>query len=360
MGDHANRRVLIVDDSPAFTDALSRLLMAEGFGVDVVHDSGAVIGAVARSAPDVILLDVELPDASGFDVCRGLKQDEATRLIPVVLLTGLVGREHRLAGIEAGADDFLTKPFDSSELTARVRSLSRLKRYTDELESAESVIVSLALTVEARDAYTEGHCDRLSTYAVSLGRAIGLATDELSALRRGGLLHDVGKVGIPDALLLKQGRLTTEEYEIVKQHTVIGERLCAGLRSLAAVRPIIRQHHERLDGTGYPDGLKGGQVSLLAQIIGVVDAFDAMTTDRPYRTSLGTARAIDELRRDAARGAMDHVLVETFVALAPVLLAAPPVADSWGEGPVRLVEDRLRTMGEPTRPVPVLMAVAPR
>ena len=344
--DHGNRRVLIVDDSPAFTDALSRLLTAEGFAVDVMHDSDGVIGAVARLGPDVVLLDVELPGASGFDVCRGLKQNDATRLIPIVLLTGLIGRDHRLAGIEAGADDFLTKPFDSSELTARVRSLSRLKRYTDELESAESVIVSLALTVEARDAYTEGHCDRLSTYAGALGRAIGLSADELSALRRGGLLHDVGKVGIPDALLLKQGRLTTDEYEIVKQHTVIGERLCSGLRSLAAVRPIIRQHHERLDGTGYPDGLRGSEVSLLAQIIGVVDAFDAMTTDRPYRASLGLARAIDELRRDAARGAMDPMLVETFIALAPVLLAAPPISDSWGEGPVKLVEDRLRVMGE--------------
>ena len=347
--DAGRRRVLIVDDSPAFTDALSGLLTADGYTVDVVHDGEAVIGAVARSAPDVVLLDVELPGVSGLEVCRGLKQNDATRLIPVVLLTGLVGRDHRLAGIEAGADDFLTKPFDSSELRARVRSLSRLKRYTDELESAESVIVSLALTVEARDAYTDGHCDRLSTYAVSLGRAIGLSADDLSALRRGGLLHDVGKVGIPDAVLLKRGRLTNDEYEVVKQHTVIGERLCAGLRSLAAVRPIIRQHHERLDGSGYPDGLKGSAVSLLAQIIGVVDAFDAMTTDRPYRPSLGLARAIDELRTDAARGAMDSMLVEGFVALAPMLLTAAPGVDSWGEGPVKLVDDRLRVMGEPAR-----------
>ena len=354
MLGHGNRRVLIVDDSPAFTDALSRLLVAEGFAVDVAHDSAGLIDAMVRTQPDVVLLDVELPSASGFDVCRGLKQNDATRLIPIVLLTGLVGREHRLAGIEAGADDFLTKPFDSSELTARVRSLSRLKRYTDELESAESVIVSLALTVEARDAYTDGHCDRLSSYAVALGRAIGLSSDELAALKRGGLLHDVGKVGIPDAVLLKPGRLTADEYELVKQHTVIGERLCAGLRSLAAVRPIIRQHHERLDGSGYPDGLKGSEVSLLAQIIGVVDAFDAMTTDRPYRLSLGLDCAIDELRRDAARGAMNPVLVETFVALAPGLLAAAPQLDSWGDGPVKLVDDRLRAMGEPGRQTPAL------
>ncbi len=331
MRDMGARRVLIVDDSPAFTDALRRLLAAEGFIADVLHDSEGVIGAVAQCAPDVVLLDVDLPGASGFEVCRRLKRYEATRLIPVVLLTGLVGREHRLAGIEAGADDFLTKPFDSSELTARVRSLSRLKRYTDDLESAESVIVSLALTVEARDAYTEGHCDRLSTYAVALGRAIGLSADDLWALRKGGLLHDVGKVGIPDAILLKQGRLTSAEYEIVKSHTVIGERLCAGLRSLTSVRPIIRQHHERLDGRGYPDGLKGSEVSLLAQIIGVVDAFDAMTTDRPYRKSLGIDRACDELRVDVATGAMDATLVEHFIELVPAIHGNPSSSVLWGE-----------------------------
>ena len=326
MRESSARRVLIVDDSPAFTDALRRLLTSEGFVVEVLHDSEGVVGAVAQFAPDVVLLDVDLPGASGFEVCRRLKRFEATRLIPVVLLTGLVGREHRLAGIEAGADDFLTKPFDSSELTARVRSLSRLKRYTDELESAESVIVSLALTVEARDAYTEGHCERLSTYGVALGRAIGLSPDELWALRKGGLLHDVGKVGIPDAILLKQGRLTPDEYEIVKSHTVIGERLCAGLRSLALVRPIIRQHHERLDGSGYPDGLKGSGISLLAQITGVVDAFDAMTTDRPYRLSLGLDRAIDELQTDARTGKMDSTLVDRFIDLAPTLYASAPLS----------------------------------
>jgi putative two-component system response regulator len=327
------RRVLVVDDSPAFAAALSRLLNAEGFAVDVVHDSTAAFDAVARIDPDVILLDVEIPGDSGFEVCRRLKQNDITRLTPVVLLTGLSGREHRLAGIEAGADDFLTKPVDVTELTARVRSLSRMKHYTDELESAESVIVSLALTVEARDAYTEGHCERLSSYAVALGEHLGLPEVDLAALRRGGILHDVGKIGIPDSVLLKPGRLTRDEYELVKQHTIIGERLCAGLRSLSAVRPIIRQHHERLNGSGYPDGLRGDAISLLAQIIGVVDAFDAMTTDRPYRPSMGMDWAIDELRRDAARGAMSTDLVMPFIDL---VAAAPagwvqPVAhlDAW-------------------------------
>jgi putative two-component system response regulator len=333
MDDRSGRRVLVVDDSPGFTDLLRRLLTSEGYGVDVVHDGEAAIAAVAARRPDVILLDVEIPGRSGYEVCRSLKQNDDTRLTPVVLLTGLTGREHRLEGIEAGADDFLTKPFDRLELTARVNSLSRLKRYTDELESAESVIESLALTVEARDAYTEGHCERLSTYAVALGRDIGLGGADLGALRRGGLLHDVGKIGLPDAVLLKPGRLTREEYELVKQHTVIGERLCAGMRSLARVRPIIRQHHERIDGSGYPDGLRGDEISLLARIIGVVDAFDAMTTSRPYRRALEIDQAIEELRRDVTRGTMQRDLVEAFIALLPTLwpreLPSPSATAAW-------------------------------
>ncbi|MGQ0735540.1 MAG: HD-GYP domain-containing protein [Acidobacteriota bacterium] len=313
----ASRRVLIVDDHALFAAAVARLLSAEGFAVDVVGDGESAVAATIRTPPDVVLLDVGLPGMSGLEVCRVIKQDPATRLTPIVLLTAHSGRAQRLAGIEAGADDFVQKPFDSSELTARVRSLARTKRYTDELESAEAVIMSLAMTVEARDAYTDGHCERLSRYAVALGRALGLGSEDLAALRRAGMLHDVGKVGIPDAILHKRGKLTAEEFELVKQHAVIGERLCGNLRSLALVRPIIRQHHERLDGSGYPDGLRGDEISLLAQITGIVDAFDAMTTTRPYRTALGWPQAIAELRADVARGAMRGDLVERFIGLLP-------------------------------------------
>ena len=309
------RRVLVVDDEPDCSAVLADLLLHAGFAVDTVDNGEAAVVSVRRQPPDMVLLDIDLPGINGFDVCRIIKQDEATRLTPVVLLTGLAGREHRLSGIEAGADDFLSKPCDSSELTARVRSLTQLKRYTDELESAESLILSLALTVEARDKYTEGHCDRLARYAVAVGRKLGLSSDELSALRRGGLLHDLGKIGIPDAVLLKPGRLTPDEYELVKQHTIIGERLCMGLRSLASVRPIIRQHHERLNGSGYPDGLEGDDISVLAHIIGIVDGFDAMTTARPYRQAQTIEFAVDELRSDVARGALSHELVETFIAI---------------------------------------------
>lgn len=229
--------VLVVDDDTACAFAIARVLRSARFGVEIVGDGEAALAAVTLRHPDLVLLDWDLPKMSGVQVCGRLKQDSMTRLIPVVMLTGFSDRAHRLAGITAGADDFLTKPFDPQELSARIQSLIRLKQYTDELESAESVIRSLALIVEARDEGTDGHCQRLSRYATALGAAIGLDPDALAALDRGGYLHDVGKVGIPDRVLLKPGRLTAAEYAVMQQHTIIGERLCGDLRSLAARPP---------------------------------------------------------------------------------------------------------------------------
>jgi putative two-component system response regulator len=311
----ASGRVLLVEDDPQIVRLITRLLSSEGFVVDVVGDGASALAAVQQSAPDVVLLDWMLPRLTGIEVCQRLKQDPATRLIPVVLLTGLDAKEHRLAGINAGADDFLTKPFDPEELRARVRSLARLKQYTDELDSAESVITSLALTVEARDQYTEGHCARLVRYATALGVAVGVKGSGLAALERGGYLHDVGKIGIPDNVLLKPGGLTPAEFAVMQQHTVIGERLCGNLRSLAAVRPIVRHHHERLDGSGYPDGLRGDDIPLLAQIVGIVDAFDAITTTRPYRAARSWDKARDEIVEDVRAGRFSDVLVTAFLGL---------------------------------------------
>ncbi|HTE45056.1 MAG TPA: HD domain-containing phosphohydrolase [Gemmatimonadaceae bacterium] len=307
--------VLVVEDDPQTARLIARLLTRDNFTVDVVIDGARALQTVASSSPDLVLLDWMLPGISGIDVCRQLKQDPATRLIPVVLVTGLDGRESRLEGINAGADDFLTKPFDSDELRARVRSLTRLKRYTDELDSAESVITSLALTVEARDVATDGHCHRLAQFATTLGEAAGEGPESLAALERGGYLHDVGKIGIPDAVLLKPGPLTPEETSVMRQHTVIGERLCGNLRSLAHVRPIVRHHHERLDGSGYPDGLRGGSIPLAAQIVGIVDTFDAVTSDRPYRPARALERACDELVADQRNGLFDAELVTLFLKL---------------------------------------------
>ena len=251
----------------------------------------------------------------GFATCRELKRGPSTRLIPVVLVTGLNDSAARIEGIEAGADDFLTKPFDIPELRARVRSLLRNKRLTDDLDSAGSVVVSLALTIEARDAYTNGHCQRVATYAIALGRGLELGADDLDALERGGFIHDIGKIGIPDAILLKPGRLTPTEFEIVKQHTVIGDQLCAKLRSLARVRPIVRHHHERCDGSGYPDPLVGDAIPLLAQIISIADTFDAATTERPYKAAVSFEEAVRQLAQEVAIGWRRAALVDIFARL---------------------------------------------
>ena len=315
-------RVLVVDDVPQNRTLLERMLTAEGYSVTAAADGAMALRMVEAESPDLIVSDIDMPNLNGIEFCRRVKENPATRLVPFILITGLADRANRIAGIEAGADDFLGKPFDSQELKARVRSLLRLKRYTDELDSAESVILSLALTVEARDPYTRGHCQRLAAYSLLIGERIGASDEQLSALNRGGYLHDVGKIGVPDAVLFKPSGLTPEEYDVLKRHTVIGDRLCGDLRALSLVRPIVRHHHERLDGSGYPDGLKGDAVPLLAQIISIVDEYDAITTTRPYRAALPPERAFDELSKDVKKGLLNPDLVVIFENVGPEVLAS--------------------------------------
>lgn len=309
-------RILVVDDEGSHRGLLTRLLVAEGYEVTTAGTGADALLSVRANAPDLVLLDVQMPGIDGFDVCRMLKdQAGSTPLLPVILVTGLDDHQHKLAGIEAGADDFLSKPFDHVELKARVASLLRLKRYTDELDSAEAIIRTLAITIEARDAYTEGHCERLSHYSVALGRTLRLPVEEIEALSRGGYLHDLGKIGISDTILLKPGPLTPAEYALMKEHTVIGDRLCGELRAFKLVRQIVRHHHERFDGSGYPDGLRGDGIPLLAQVVSIVDAYDAMTTDRPYQKARSSAEACEELHADVVRGCRSGELVRAFVAL---------------------------------------------
>jgi len=308
-------KIIVIDDTDVSAEVLRRLLLRDGYAVEVARDGEAGLAAVRRVAPDLILLDVMMPGIDGFEVCRRLKSDPATRLTPVVLVTTLDGRDDRIKGMDAGADDFITKPVDGMELRARVRALLRLKRYTDELDSAEAIILSLARTVEARDPNTEGHCERLACYAVRMGEALGLREEDLAALYRGGFLHDLGKVAIPDSVLMKPGPLTPEEYELVKRHTIVGDELCAGLRALRPVRPIVRHHHERQNGSGYPDGLVGDQIPLLAQIAAVADVYDAMTTSRPYKPAHTPTEALEALRTEARAGLHKIELVEVLATL---------------------------------------------
>jgi putative two-component system response regulator len=305
--------VVVADDEVAIADMLERLLVARGYVVLTAHNGSDALEIIRAVSPDIVLSDVRMPKTDGFELCRAVKDEPSTRLTPVVLMTGAAEREDRMRAIAIGADDFLTKPVDEQELVARVGSLVRLKRHTDDLDSAEAVIESLALTIEARDPCTDGHCQRLARYGVALGRQLGLGDTDLQALRRGGFVHDIGKIAVPDAILLKTGTLTTDEIEIMRQHTIVGDRLCGNLRTLHPVRPIIRWHHERLDGSGYPDGLRGDAIPLLAQIIAIADVYDALTTERPYKKALPPEAAYVALRDEVRRGWKRKDLVELLI-----------------------------------------------
>lgn len=308
-------KVLVVDDIPLNVELLEDDLVSSGYEVITAFDGRSALEKVATEQPDLILLDVMMPDMDGFEVCRRLKSDEETVLIPIVMVTALSEKADRIKGIEAGVDDFLTKPVDKQQLNARVKSLLRVKLYTDELERAETVIQSLALGVEAKDPYTEGHCDRLSKYGMALGRNFELPDEQLNALRLGGILHDVGKIGIPDAILLKKGKLTTEEFETMKRHTLIGYTICSPMHSLKLVLPLIRNHHERFDGSGYPDGLTGEEIPITARILTIVDVYDALRTERPYKPAFDVQKSIDILNEETNRGWYDPECIEQFMKL---------------------------------------------
>ena len=306
------QRILVVDDKIDTILLLRELLSSHGYRVATASDADEAQEALKMERPDLILLDVIMPGKSGYDLCRELKADPTTRLIPIIMITGLSDREDRIRGIEAGADDFLSKPLYPEELFARVRSLIKLKEFTDELDNAEAVIFSLALGVEARDPYTGDHCARLARSASDLGKYLGLSYDELVALKRGGYLHDLGKVTIPDEILKKHTGLNEQEWDIIKTHPAAGEQICHPLKSLRMVLPIIRHHHEHWNGSGYPDGLKGEEIPRLARILQVVDIYDALTTSRPYKRALSHSEAHDTMLREADAGLWDRNMVERF------------------------------------------------
>jgi putative two-component system response regulator len=316
MGDllvaRRKQSILVVDDNAVNASLLKDLLSSRGYTTTAVQNAAAAEAEIRREPPDLILLDVIMPGKTGYELCRELKDDSKTRLIPIVMITGLSAREDRLKGIEAGADDFLTKPIYSEELFARVNSLLKLKEFTDELENADSVLCTLGLSVEARDPYTEGHCERLARDATDLGRFLGVGEESIVALGRGGYLHDLGKIAVPDEILKKGSDLTPAEWQIMKRHPITGESICRPLKSLRLVLPIIRHHHEHSDGSGYPDGLCSGEIPLLPRILQVVDIYDALRTARPYKQALSHDQAAATMRAEARSGLWDEELVAEF------------------------------------------------
>jgi putative two-component system response regulator len=308
----AGRRILVVDDNVNIATLLRQELMAEGYEVATACDGLEALALVAALPPDLILLDIDLPGLSGSEICRRLKSDPATRLIPIVMITGQSALQNRLDAWEYGADDFLPKPFHLVEVTTRCRSLLRIKRLVEERDSAEAVVFALARAVEAKSPYTHGHSERVTRYALDLAGAVGLAAEQREVLRKGGLLHDIGKIRTPDAILDKPGRLTPAEYAVVKGHAAHGAHIVEPLHSVRDAVPLIRWHHERLDGQGYPDGLRGEQIPLLVRLLSVADVYDSVTSDRPYRAALPHEEALGLLRDSARNGGLDPDLVARF------------------------------------------------
>ncbi|MDJ0736728.1 MAG: two-component system response regulator [Nostocaceae cyanobacterium] len=305
-------KVLVADDHAASRMTVVALLAMEGYEVIEADSGSSAVELVAQKQPDLVLLDVMMPEMDGFEVCQLLKQNEHTRLIPVIFITALNDRRSRIRGIEVGADDFLSKPFDRVELAARVKSLVRQKRLNEDLDHAEQVLFSIARAIESRDPNTGDHCERLVKLGKAFGEYLNLSRNQIRDLMWGGYLHDIGKVGIPDAVLLKQGKLTPEEWEIMKQHVLIGEKICQPLRSMQGVVPIIRHHHEHWDGSGYPDGLKGDDIPYLAQIFQIIDIYDALTSERPYKKAFTKEEALLLISQETAKGWRNPKLMQQF------------------------------------------------
>lgn len=303
-------RILIVDDLPENLDILGGLLEPEGYIIETARDGLEAVERALAHPPDLILMDVSMPRMTGFEACRRLKDDPLTQLVPVVLVTGLAAREDRIQGIAAGCDDFLTKPVDFEQLIARTRSALRTKALVDELEQAENVLVSLATALDAKDSYTRGHSERVASYAETLGVAVGLDKETCRNLKRAGLLHDIGKIGIPLEYLQKPGKLTTEEYEVVKLHPSIGYDICRPLKTMAPLLPLIRGHHERLDGRGYPDALSSDAIPTALRCLITADIYDALTSDRAYRRALPQEQALQIMREEASVGMWDQRIID--------------------------------------------------
>jgi putative two-component system response regulator len=338
--DLNSAKILVVDDHPSSRMAASALLAVEGYSVLEAENGPGAIDLVLAEDPDLILLDVMMPGMDGYEVCRRLKADEHTRLIPVVFVTALDDRQARLRGIEAGGDDFLTKPFDQLELSARVKSLVRQKQLNQDLDHAEKVLFSIARTVESRDPNTGDHCERLVKRGQAFGQFLGLSRSEIRDLMWGGYLHDIGKVGIPDAILLKPGKFTPDEFEIMKEHVTIGERICQPLRTMRGVTPIIRHHHERWDGSGYPDGLKGSTIPYLAQVFQLIDIYDALASERPYKKCFTTQEALNIMLEETDRNWRNPELMKSFIEFINITEIKKPNREVWLERYVKRPEQR--------------------
>jgi putative two-component system response regulator len=320
----AGAKILLVEDDPQAAGILEPILISKGFSVAVARDGLEGLDKIKLLSPDILLLDVNMPRMDGIELCRRIKSDDTIRLTPVVMLTAFSDLEKKLEALEAGADDFVNKPYNTVELITRIKSLLKVKYLNEQLDSAEAILFSMARAIEAKDAYTQGHVERVSRLAVRLGRHLGVSDEEIDSLAKGGILHDIGKIGVPDKILNKAGPLTTEERKIIRLHPGQGAVICEKLKSIRGAIPVIRFHHERLDGTGYPDRLSGEDIPLVARIMTIVDIYDALTTTRSYRKRLPREVALEIMWEEAKKGWWDQDVLVEFEVLLKQMDSEPP------------------------------------
>jgi putative two-component system response regulator len=339
--DHAPL-VLVIDDDEGQREILTRILNGAGYAARVANDGETGLQAVLEHRPELVLLDLNMPRLDGFEVCRQLRSDPLTATLPVIIISVHSALADMVAALDAGADDFLSKPFQQAELLARMRSAFRLRQAITSLERATQIVATLANAVEAKDLHLVHHCRWLAHHAARVAAQVGLRGEELEAVAYGALLHDVGKIGVPEHLLRKEGPLSEEEWSVMRAHPEIGERICRPLKAARGFAPVIRHHHERFDGQGYPDGLRGEKIPLGARIVTIADAYEAIVHGRPYQPAQSHDAAADELIRLRARQ-FDPELVPIFLdELERDLQGLPPSADL---PPAALLEPELAPGG---------------
>lgn len=304
--------ILVADDDINARQILENLILGQGYNVLTASDGTTARDKILKAKPDLVILDNYMPGLSGNEICREIKSNPDTRFIPVITLTGFTETPDKIEAIEAGSDDFINKPFKSIELLTRIKSLLKVKALYDALDSAEGVIFALARAIEAKDTYTQGHTERVSQFALLIGHNMGLSAEDQNSLYKGGILHDIGKIAVPDAVLNKPGKLTDEEFNIIRSHPDRGEKICIPLNSIKSSLSIIRHHHERMDGSGYPDKLSGDKIPLTARIMAIVDIYDALTSNRSYRAALPQEKAISILENESAKGWWDKAILAEF------------------------------------------------
>jgi putative two-component system response regulator len=305
-------KILIAEDNLVYRVALQNTLDEWGYEVIAVGDGLAAHKILSgEHPPKIAILDWMMPGMEGVEICRQIRAAQTPEPPYLIVLTSKTGKENVITALESGADDYIVKPFDREELKARLHVGNRIVG----LQTSQTVVFAFARAVEAKSAYTQGHADRVTAYALALADCLNLPAAVKEKLRRGAILHDIGKIAIPDEILNKPGKLTPEEYAVIKQHPAQGVKIVEQLDSVQDVIPLIRWHHERLDGRGYPDGLKGDEIPKLVRVLSVADVYDALASERPYRARMPHETCLEILRKEAAGGGLDPELVERFCRL---------------------------------------------